>query len=33
MQLTLDQTMLVYQRAIDKRDGAGQGEAWLSEVN
>jgi len=30
MQMTLDQTMLIYQRAIDKTAGAGEGEArWL----
>lgn len=28
MQLTLDQAMLIYQRAIDKTAGAGEGAAW-----
>ena len=32
MQLTLDQTMLIYQRAIDKTAGAGEGAAWLAKV-
>ena len=32
MQLTIDQTMTIYQRAIDKTAGADEGEAWWSEV-
>lgn len=32
MQLTLDQAMLIYQRAIDKTAGAGEGAAWWAEV-
>lgn len=32
MQLTLDQTMLIYQRAIDKTAGAGEGAVWWEEV-
>jgi hypothetical protein len=33
MQLTRDQAMLIYQRAIDKSAGAGEGEAWWSNVH
>lgn len=32
MQQTRDQTMLIYQRAIDKTAGAGEGAAWWEEV-
>lgn len=32
MQLTLDQAMLIYQRAIDKTAGAGEGATWWTEV-
>ena len=32
MQPTLDQTILIYQRAIDKTAGAGEGAAWWTEV-
>lgn len=32
MQLTLNQAMLIYQRAIDKTAGAGEGAAWWAEV-
>jgi len=32
MQLTLDQTMTIYQRAIDKMAGADEGEAWWENV-
>ena len=32
MQITLDQAMLIYQRAIDSTAGAGEGAAWWSEV-
>ncbi|MFK3741654.1 hypothetical protein [Massilia sp. TN1-12] len=32
MQLTLDQTMLIYQRAIDRTAGASEGAAWWAEV-
>ncbi|NTB05875.1 hypothetical protein [Agrobacterium tumefaciens] len=32
MQLTLDHAMLIYQRAIDKTAGAGEGVAWWAEV-
>jgi len=32
MQLTLDQTMLIYQRAIDKTAGTREGAAWWAEV-
>jgi hypothetical protein len=32
MLLTLDQAMLIYQRAIEKTAGAGEGAAWWSEV-
>jgi hypothetical protein len=31
-QLTLDQTMLIYQRAIDKTAQAGEGAAWWADV-
>lgn len=32
MRLTLDQAMLIYQRAIDKSAGAGEGGAWWADV-
>ncbi len=32
MRLTLDQAMLIYQRAIDKTADAGEGAAWWAEV-
>jgi len=32
MQLTPNQAMLIYQRAIDKKAGAGEGSAWWAEV-
>ena len=32
MQLTLEQTMMIYQRAIDETAGAGEGAAWWAEV-
>ena len=32
MQLTLDQTMLIYQRAINSSADAGEGAAWWAEV-
>lgn len=32
MQLTLNQTMLIYQLAIDKSAGAGEGAAWWASV-
>lgn len=32
MQLTIDQTMTIYRRAIDKTAGVDEGEAWWSEV-
>lgn len=32
MPLTLDQAMLIYQRAIDKTAGADEGIAWWAEV-
>lgn len=32
MRLTLDQTMLIYQCAIDRSAGAGEGSAWWKEV-
>jgi len=32
MRLTLDQAMLIYQRAIDKTAGAEEGAAWWAEV-
>lgn len=32
MQLTRDQTMLIYQRAIDKTAGAGEGADWWAEA-
>ena len=32
MRLALDQAMLIYQRAIDKTAGAGEGAAWWTEV-
>jgi hypothetical protein len=32
MQITLDQAMMIYQRAIDSMAGAGEGAAWWAEV-
>lgn len=32
MQLTVDQAMLIYQRAIDKSAGAGEGATWWANV-
>lgn len=32
MQLTLDQTMLINRRAIDKSASAGEGAAWWANV-
>lgn len=32
MQMTLDQAILIYQRAIDKSIGAGEGVNWWSNV-
>lgn len=32
MRLTLDQTMLIYQRAIDKSVGSAEGEDWWTDV-
>lgn len=32
VQLTPDQTMKIFQRAIDNTAGAGEGEAWWQEV-
>jgi len=32
MQLTLDQAMMIYQRAIDRSAGADEGAAWWTEV-
>jgi len=32
MPLTPDQTKTIYQRAIDKTAGAGEGEIWRKEV-
>jgi len=31
-QLTLDQAILIYQRAIDKTAQAGEGAAWWADV-
>ena len=33
MRLTLDQAMLIYQRAIDKSADADEGAAWWAEVH
>ncbi|MDK6080555.1 hypothetical protein [Massilia varians] len=32
MRLSLDQAMMIYQRAIDSTAGAGEGAAWWAEV-